>query len=83
MNIDKIQSDAITIGKISSELSFDDLSPIAKVHWSQLGRRLELMNQYDNAHPFFRNLAYVPIVSGIYFAARRNFVLTMEPQILS
>lgn len=79
-SMNRISGGAITTAKICPG-AFDDLSPIAKANWDQLGRRLELLDQFDAAHHILKKFATWPLIGAWYCRIRRDYILEREPQI--
>jgi len=57
----------------------DELSSLGKVQWEQLGRRINLMERFDDAHPRLRRFKEWPIIGAWYKRRRFAYVMKIEP----
>jgi hypothetical protein len=76
----KIQADSIVAGQMGT-FDPDELGPIARAQWDQMGRRMALWDDFDARHPVLHRLRRWPVVGAVYRWAWRRYVLDREPQV--
>ncbi len=74
----RIEDGAVTTAHIGA-FNPDELPPEGQAAWRQLGRRLALLREFDEAHPWLLRLEGVPVLRALYYRARLRFVLEREP----